>query len=108
MIYELRVYHTMPGRLPDLNARFVDHTLKIWQRFNIRPVGFWTTLIGDNNNDLTYLLEWDSLAQREESWNAFVADKEWLAVRAETEKNGALVSSITNSMLTPTAYSQMR
>lgn len=108
MIYELRVYHAMPGRLPDLNARFVNHTLKLWERFNIRPVGFWTTLVGDNNNDLTYLLEWDSLAQREQSWNAFVADKEWLTIRAETEKNGPLVSSITNSILTPTAYSQLR
>ena len=108
MIYELRIYHTMPGRLPDLNARFVNHTLKLWERFNIRPVGFWTTLVGDNNNDLTYLLEWDSLAQREESWNAFVADKEWLAIRTETEKNGPLVSSITNSILAPTAYSRLR
>ncbi len=108
MIYEMRIYHAAPGRLPDLNARFVNHTLKLWQRFNIRPVGFWTTLIGENNNDLTYLLEWDSLAQRETAWNAFIADKEWLAIRAETEKDGPLVSSITNSILTPTAYSALR
>ena len=108
MIYEMRIYHTMPGRLPDLNARFANHTLKIWERFNIRPVGFWTTLIGENNHDLTYLLAWESLAEREKSWNAFITDKEWLAVRAETEKNGALVSSITNSLLSPTTYSALR
>lgn len=108
MIHELRIYHAMPGRLPDLNARFTNHTLKLWERYNIRAVGFWTTLIGENNNDLTYLLEWDSLAEREKLWNAFIADKEWLEIRAETEKNGPLVSSISNSLLAPTSYSQLR
>ena len=108
MIHELRIYHAMPGRLPDLNARFTNYTLKIWERFDIKPTGFWTTLVGDNNNDLTYLLEWDSLADREQKWNAFIADKEWQAVRAETEKNGPLVSSISNSILAPTPYSAIR
>ena len=109
MIYELRIYHTLPGKLADLSARFANHTLKLWEtKFKIRPVGFWTPLIGDNNNDLYYILEWASLADREERWNAFVADPEWLAVRAETEKNGPLVSHITNLILSPTAYSLMR
>lgn len=108
MIHELRIYHAMPGRLPDLNARFTNHTLEIWKRFDIRPTAFWTTLIGDNNNDLTYLLEWENLADRDRKWNAFVADKEWQAVRAETEKNGPLVASISNSILVPTAYSAIR
>ncbi len=109
MIYELRIYHTLPGRLADLNARFVNHTLKLWEnKFKFRPVGFWTPLIGDSNNDLYYILEWESLADREEKWNAFVTDPEWLAVRAETEKNGQLVSHITNLILSPTAYSKMR
>lgn len=108
MLHELRVYHCMPGRLPDLNARFVNHTLKIWERFGIRQAGFWTTVIGENSNDLTYLLEWESLAEREQKWNAFIADKEWLAVRAETEKNGPLVASINNAILAPTAYSKIR
>ena len=109
MIYELRIYHTLPGRLPDLHARFENHTLKLWQdKFNIRPVAFWTPLIGDNNNDLYYILEWQSLAEREQKWNKFVVDPEWLAIRAETEKNGPLVSHITNMMLSPTAYSRLR
>ena len=108
MLHELRIYHCMPGRLPDLNARFVNHTLKIWERFGIRQAGFWTTVIGENSNDLTYLLEWESLAEREQKWNAFIADKEWLAVRAETEKNGPLVASISNAILAPTAYSKVR
>ena len=72
MIYELRIYHTLPGRLADLNARFVNHTLKLWEnKFKFRPVGFWTPLIGDSNNDLYYILEWESLADREGKMERF-------------------------------------
>ena len=63
MIYELRIYHAFPGRLPALNARFSNHTLKLWERFGIRQVGFWTTVIGESNNDLYYILEWENLAR---------------------------------------------
>ena len=65
-------------------------------------------MIGDSNNDLYYILEWESLADREAKWNAFVTDPEWMAIRGETEKDGQLVSHITNLMLSPTAYSRMR
>ena len=108
MIYELRIYHTMPGKLAELNARFVNHTLKLWERFDIRPVGFWTVLVGGSNQDLYYLLEWKDMAEREQRWNAFTADPEWIAQRAQSEKNGPLLASIDSSFLAPTAYSAMK
>ena len=108
MIHELRIYHCTPGRLPDLNRRFETITLKIWERFGIRPIGFWTVLIGESNHDLYYLLEWKNLAEREEKIGAFSTDPEWLAARAETEKNGPLITHITNYMLSPTAYSKIQ
>ena len=87
----------------------MNHTLKLWEnKFKFHPVGFWTPLIGDSNNDLYYILEWESLADREEKWNAFVTNPEWSAIRAETEKDGQLVSHITNLILSPAAYSRMR
>ena len=52
MIYELRVYHAMPGRMPDLLNRFDTITLKIWERMGIRQAGFWTVLVGESNQDL--------------------------------------------------------
>ena len=58
MIYELRIYTTLPGRLPNLLARFQNHTLRIWERHGIKQVGFWTTYIGDHyGTELTYLRE---------------------------------------------------
>ena len=108
MLYELRIYHAAPGRMPDLNKRFETITLKIWERHGIKQVGFWNVLIGESNADLYYILEWKDLAERERIWNAFTADPEWHQKRAETEKNGPLVNSISNYFLTPTAYSRMK
>jgi hypothetical protein len=108
MIHELRVYRCVPGRLPDLNKRFEATTLKLWEKHGFRPVGFWTTLIGESNQELTYLLEWKDLAERERVWAGFMADPDWLKARAESEKNGPIVANITNSILAPTAYSKLR
>lgn len=108
MIHELRIYHCMPGKLPALNQRFENVTLKMWEKHGIRQAGFWTVLIGENNHDLYYLLEWKDLAERDQKWNAFQADPEWHAARAETEKGGPIVGHITNYILTPTAYSKVK
>lgn len=108
MIHELRIYHCVPGRLPDLNKRFETITLKIWEKHGIRPAGFWTVLVGPSHNDLYYLLEWEDLAEREQKWTAFITDPEWLSKRAETERNGPLVERIENMFLSPTPYSRPR
>ncbi|MGH7103182.1 MAG: NIPSNAP family protein [Acetobacteraceae bacterium] len=108
MIHELRVYHCVPGRLPALLKRFEDVTLEIWQRHGIRQAGFWTVIAGRSNQDLFYLLAWDSLAERERIWGSFMVDKEWIAKRAESERDGPIIASITNSFLQPTAFSAVR
>lgn len=108
MIYELRVYDCVPGRLPDLLKRFDTITLKIWERHGIRQAGFWTTLIGRNNQRLYYLLAWESLAAREKIWGSFMADPEWINARAQTEANGPIVARVTNEILTPASFSAVR
>lgn len=105
MVHELRIYQCLPGRLPALLNRFETITLDIWQRHGIRHAGFWTTLIGHSNQELTYLLAWDSLAERETKWTAFQSDPEWLSKRAATEKDGQIVANITSQLLTPTSFS---
>ena len=60
MIHELRIYDCVPGRLPDLLKRFDTITLKLWEKHGIKQAGFWTTVIGKNNQRLYYLLQWDS------------------------------------------------
>ncbi|HWE07319.1 MAG TPA: NIPSNAP family protein [Rhizomicrobium sp.] len=108
MIYELRLYRPMPGKLPALLRRFEDHTLKIWERIGIRSVGFWTTLIGESNQQLTYMLAWENMAERERLWSVFAADVVWNEVVAESEREGPIVQNIANQLLRPTAFSPMK
>ncbi len=108
MIHEMRVYRCVPGRLPALLKRFETITLGLWERHGIRQAGFWTTAVGESSQDLTYLLAWESLAERERKWNAFQSDPEWIAKRAETEKDGPIVANIVNQILQPTAFSSVR
>ena len=108
MLYELRTYYAMPLRLPDLNRRFADITLGYFKKHGIQVVGFWTNELGGSSEQLIYMLAYDSLADREKKWGAFVADKERLAKFAETEKNGPLISRLTAQILKPTAYSPMQ
>ena len=108
MIYEQRIYSCLPGQMPRLLKRFENHTLRIWDAFGIRPVGFWTVVVGDGNNDLHYLLAWQSLAEREQKWNAFLADPAWIAARTESEMAGPIVANIRSTMLQPTAFSPLK
>lgn len=108
MIHEMRIYRCVPGRLPALLKRFETVTLGIWARHGIRQAGFWITLIGDSNQELTYMLAWDSLAERETKWTAFQTDPEWLAKRAETEQDGQIVANIVSQILQPTSFSAIK
>ena len=108
MIYEMRVYRCVPGRLPALLNRFQNTTLKLWDKHGIKQAGFWTTLIGESNQELTYLLAWESLADREKKWNAFMADPDWVSARAVSEKDGPILANATNQILQPTVFSAVK
>jgi hypothetical protein len=108
MLYELRTYHVVPGKLPAVNSRFEQHVLPLFARHGISPVGFWTCYIGPSANTLRYILAWNDLGAREEIWNGFASDPDWLAVRAETEKDGPLIERAENLILAPTAYSALQ
>ena len=108
MIYEMRVYRCVPGRLPALLKRFDTITLKIWEKHGIRQAGFFTTLVGESHQELTYLLAWESLADREKKWTAFQSDPEWIEARAKTEADGQIVANIVNQLLAPTKFSVVK
>ena len=63
-MYELRVYRCMPGRRADLLARFRDHTMGFFRKHGIDVIGFWTTVVGEQD-DLVYIVRYESWADRE-------------------------------------------
>lgn len=108
MVYELRIYETVPGRLPALEKRFQDVTLGMFEKYGIHVVGFWKNDIGESNQELIYMLRFDTLADREKRWTAFQSDPEWQRARAASEADGPIVRNVRNSILRPTPYSPMQ
>jgi hypothetical protein len=108
MVYELRVYHCVPGRLPAILKRFDTVTCRLFEKHGIKQVGFWTVAIGESSSDLVYMLQWESLADRDKKFAAFAADPEWIEARAKSEADGPILTSITNSILTPTSFSALK
>ena len=104
MLDELRVYIAVPGKLQAINDRFANHTVGFFQNHGIQIVGFWTDEIG-TSNQLTYILRFDSMADREEKWASFQADPAWHKVRAESETAGPLLAQVQNTLMRPTSYS---
>ena len=107
MIYELRSYEVLPGRMPAMHARFQNHTIGIFRKHGIEVVGFWDVVIG-TSNVLHYILRFDDLGHRERAWATFLADPDWLRVRAESEKDGPIVARIRSEIWRPTPYSPMQ
>src|SRR6202140_3718899 len=105
MIHELRVFHCVPGRLPALLKRFENDTLRLFEKHGIKQLGFWTVAIGESNNDLFLILQWESLAERELKFGAFLQDPEWLEGRRKREEDGPVEASISNTILVPPAFS---
>ena len=104
MLYELRVYRTVPGKLPALHDRFAKHTTGLFAKHGIENIAYWVDEVGISNR-LTYMLGYPDLGAREKSWAAFTADPAWQQARAESEKDGALVRVSRHSMLRLTPYS---
>jgi hypothetical protein len=88
--------------------RFETVTVRLFERHGIRQLGFWTVAVGESNQDLVYILQWESLADREKRFAAFQSDPEWIEARRKSEEDGPLLASISNSILTPTSFSVAR
>ncbi|HEX3247558.1 MAG TPA: NIPSNAP family protein, partial [Chloroflexota bacterium] len=71
MLYELRRYEVMPGKMPDLVERFADFTVPSWGKLGFRLVGFWTPDIGVPSTELVYILAWESLDERTQKFETW-------------------------------------
>ncbi|GGB27226.1 NIPSNAP family protein [Allosediminivita pacifica] len=108
MILELCVYRCLPGRLPALMNRFESSTLDLFAKHGFTPHGFFTTMVGRSAQELTYMLLWDSLDQREKCWHSFHHDPDWIAARTASEADGMIVVNASNQLLQPTPFSPLR
>ena len=103
-VQELRVYDTLPGRLPALHDRFANHTMALFERHGIQNVAYWTEDVGTNNR-LVYMLGYESLGDREKSWASFGADPDWKKAREASEADGSIVRRSRHRIMRLTDYS---
>lgn len=105
-VYELRIYKTNPGKLDALHTRFRDHACKLFQKHGIESIGFWTPAEGEDAKDtLVYIVAFPSVEAQQQAWKAFRDDPAWQKAKADSEKDGVLVKSVTSQNLIPTDYS---
>ena len=108
VIYEYRDYKAVPGRLADVQARFRDHTLGLFEKHGFKNIGYWTSDDDGYSDRLVYIVAFESVEQQERAWASFRADPEWKKVVAASEANGPIVAGVTSTLLTPTDYSPLR
>ena len=106
-VYELRTYTATPGKLPNVLARFRDHTVKLFEKHGMVNIGYFVpTDAGDGANEkLIYVLEHASRDAAKASWAAFNADPDWKAARTASELEGKIVAKAESIFLSAADYS---
>ena len=108
-VYELRTYTAPDGKLPLLQARFRDHTIRIFNKHGMKSVGYWVPQDAPtHDNTLTYIISHDSREQAKKNWADFQADPEWKKVSAESQVDGRIVTSVVSVFMDATDYSPIK
>ena len=102
-VFELRTYTTADDKLPNLNARFRDHTMRIFDRHNMENIGYWVPQ--DTPNTLVYIIAHDSREAAQENWGGFREDAEWPGVAQASGVGRVQVESV---FMEATDYSPMQ
>ena len=108
-VFELRTYTAPDGKLPLLQKRFRDHTLRIFEKHGMKNVGYWVPQDPPTkDNTLIYVISHASRDAAKKSWADFVADPEWKKVSAESQVDGPIVSRVVSVYMDATDYSPIK
>ena len=108
-VFEIRTYHTLPGRLDALHKRFREHTMKIFEKHGMANVAYWTFEDSPaKESTLIYVISHSSREQAKKNWDEFRNDPEWKAVAAASEADGKIVEKVESVFVDATDYSPMK
>ena len=105
--FEMRVYYAAEGKLDALHSRFRDHTCKLFEKHGITNLGYFVPIGENPERKLIYFLAYPSLAARNASWKAFMADPDWQKAYKASEVDGKLVAKVESAYLGATDYSPL-
>jgi hypothetical protein len=108
-VFEMRIYTAADGKLDALHARFRDHTNKLFVKHGMELIGYWVPLDEPRSkNTLVYILAYPSRDAAKKAWADFQADPDWQKAKADSEKDGKLVTKVESTFMSPTDYSPMK
>ena len=105
-VFELRVYHTVEGRLPALLSRFRDHTVSLFTKHGIVSVAYWVPTDDPlKDKTLIYVLKHPSREEATKNWKAFQDDPDWIKAKTESEASGKIVEKVDSTFMTMADFS---
>lgn len=108
-VFELRTYTAPEGKLGELQARFRNHTVRIFNKHAMTSVGYFVPQDAPNSqNTLIYILAHPSREAAKKNWADFQADPEWVKVQAESQVNGRIVSKVDSVFMDPLDFSAIK
>ena len=106
---EIRTYTAADGKLEALKSRFRDNTIRIFNKHQMTSIGYWVPQDAPRSqNTLIYILAHPSRDAAKANWAAFQADPEWVKVKADSEKDGRLVTNVDSVFADPADFSQIK
>ena len=107
-VFELRIYHTVPGKVPELDSRFRDIYSKLLAKHDLQVVGYWIPEgTADWDNTFVYLVAHSSREEAKKNWDAMLADPEVQAA-IKAEETNKLVEKIDRVYMRSTDFSAMK
>jgi|SRR5580658_3070709 hypothetical protein len=108
-VFELRTYTCYEGKLPDLLARFRDHTMRIFEKHGMTNIAYWVPQDSPaHENTLIYIIAHASREAAKQNWKEFASDPEWQKVQKDSEANGKIVSKVESVFMDPTDFSPVK
>lgn len=108
-VFELRIYTCHPGRLPALEKRFDNHTMKLFKKHGMTNIAYWKSVEKDDAQPrLIYFLAHDSEKAGKTSFEHFGKDPKWIRARDESEKDGKIVQKLESIYMKPLSFSPYR
>ena len=109
-VFELRIYESQSFvTLARKVQMFNNGEMQIFERLGFRPVFFGETIVGPRQPNLMYMLSYDDLGARDRLWHSFLNDPEWKKLSGQPElKDSEIVANISNVILAPLAFSEIR
>ena len=91
-VFELRICTSNEGKLDNLNARFADDIITLFEKHKMDNLGIWTPFdLPERENTLIYMLRHESREQADANWKSLLNDATWKSVTRDFQGNGGLL-----------------